>query len=220
VLRAEEKAPAKTAVRPSFRWGSFHRDFRLFLVISGVFALGNSSDVFLILRVKDLGFTTTATLLVYVLYNIVFALASYPAGAVSDRLGQRKVYLGGLVVFALVYGGFAWAHQSWHIWGLFAIYGLYTALTDGVSKALAANLAGAEQRATALGLYHAVTGGLALPAGLVAGRLWQAWGPAAAFQYGAVMATAAAVLLGGLYLWQKALREQTGVSAPPPFPVE
>lgn len=197
VLRVAEKAPAAPAVPPSFRLGAFGRDFRVFLFVSAVFALGNSSDVFLILRAKDLGFTTAAAVLAYVLYNAVYALASYPAGAVSDWLGQRNVFVGGLGVFALVYLGFAGASQGWQVWALFGVYGLYTALTEGVGKALAANLAGAEQRATALGLYHAVTGIMTLLASSVAGLLWSAFGPAATFGYGAALALLAAGLLVG-----------------------
>jgi MFS family permease len=212
VLRAEEKVPTKAAARPSFRLGAFSRNFRVFLFVSAVFALGNSSDVFLIKRAQEVFApggssdpslilqtkTLSLTVLAYMVYNAVFALASYPAGAVSDRLGQRNVFVGGLGVFALVYGGFARVCQGWQVWALFAVYGLYTALTDGVSKALAANLAGTEQRATALGLYHAVIGGMTLLASTIAGILWDAFNPAAAFGYGAALALLAAVLLVSL----------------------
>lgn len=212
VLYTQEKAPQQTAARPSFRLRAFSRDFRVFLFVSALFALGNSSDVFLIKRAQEVfagngsqevfaGLpvsTLGLTVLAYMLYNAVYALASYPAGAVSDRLGQRNVFVGGLGIFALVYLGFARAQQGWQVWLLFAVYGLYTALTEGVSKALAANLAGAEQRATALGLYHAVIGGMALLASIVAGLLWDLFSPAAAFGYGALLALLAALLLATL----------------------
>lgn len=212
VLCTQEKAPTKAAAPPSFRLRTFRRDFRAFLCISALFALGNSSDVFLIKRAQEVfaqghsgstflnlaGPSVGLTVLAYMLYNAVYALASYPAGAVSDRLGQRNVFVGGLAVFAVVYLGFAGAHQGWQIWMLFAVYGLYTALTEGVSKALAANLAGAEQRATALGLYHAVIGGMTLLASIIAGVLWDVFSPAVAFGYGAILAVLAAVLLVSL----------------------
>jgi MFS family permease len=223
VLRVEEKVPQQTAARPSFRLRAFRRDFRVFLFVSALFALGNSSDVFLIKRAQEVfagGGPAGAspnmapsilglTVLAYMLYNAVYALASYPAGAVSDRLGQRNVFVGGLGVFAAVYLGFARAQQGWQVWMLFAIYGLYTALTEGVSKALAANLAGAEQRATALGLYHALIGGMTLLASTIAGLLWDIFSPAAAFGYGASLAVLAAILLVRL-LPQKSVESPAG----------
>ncbi len=171
------------------------RRLTLFLIASLVFALGNSSDVFLILRAKDLGFSTTAAVLAYVVYNFVYMSAAFPAGAVSDRLSRKNVFALGLLFFAAAYAGFAIANDAIYLWPLFAVYGLYIAMTDGVSKALITDLAPPERRASALGAYGMLTGLAALLASVVAGVLWDSVGPAAPFAMGAVAAVTSAFLL-------------------------
>ena len=187
---------------PSFRLGTFHRDFRLFVLVNLVFALGNSSDAFLILRAKELfsstGSAMATVILAYVLYNLTYALGSYPAGVLADRIGPRRVFAGGLVIFALVYLGFALNHDPHLVWALFATYGFYTAFTDGVGKAYASRLIAAEQRATGLGILTMTTGMANLLASVTAGLLWQCWGFAAPFLYGAAMALAAVGLFATL----------------------
>lgn len=177
-----------------------------FIAIYALFALGNSSDVFLILRAKSLGFSDTATLLTYVFYNFVYATAATPAGWISDHVSRRKLMTGGLVVFALVYGGFAAARAPWMIWALFALYGFYGAATEGVAKAYVTDLAPARRRGAALGLYQAVTGLTVFFASLAAGALWKHLGPWATFSYGAALALGAALLL--------ALRAEQGETPP------
>lgn len=174
---------------------SFDRRLMLFLLASLVFALGNSSDVFLLLRAKDLGLGTTAVVLAYVLYNIVYMSVSLPAGIVSDRIGRRSVFVAGLLIFALVYAGFALSDGAAYVWPLFAVYGLYIALTEGVGKALVADLAPSDLRASALGFYGMLTGLAALFASVVAGQLWDQVGATAPFALGACAALAAATLI-------------------------
>lgn len=170
-------------------------ELKKFVTIYGVFALGNSSDVFLLLRAKESGLGEPGMLLVYVFYNFVYALAAAPAGWLSDRFSRRTVMIGGLVVFALVYLGFALHPAPWRIWGLFALYGFYAAATEGVAKAQVADLSVPENRGMAMGLVHSVTGLLAFVASAVAGGLWAKVSPAAPFLYGAGCALAAAGLL-------------------------
>lgn len=165
----------------------FDRQFRLFLLAVVVFTLGNSSDAFLLLRADATGVPGVQIPLLWLVFNVVYALASTPAGALSDRIGRRGVIVGGYAVFALVYLGFARASTVWHIWLLFAAYGLYYGLTEGVQRAYAADLVPDHLRGTAFGVYHTLTGLALFPASLVAGRLWQTIGVPAPFFYGAAM---------------------------------
>ena len=190
------KAPAgKPAGGLSFSLRGFDQRLLLFLIASLIFALGNSSDVFLILRAKSLGLSTTAVVLAYALYNFVYMGSALPAGIVSDRKGRRDVFVAGLFIFALVYAGFALARGTLIIWPLFAIYGLYIAFTDGVSKAFLTDLAPKEQRATIIGTYGTATGVAALFASVAAGLLWDHVNAAAPFALGAAAALAAAVMM-------------------------
>lgn len=175
--------------KPQFGWKMFGREFKIFIFINLIFAIGNSSDVFLIIRAKDL-FTGVSNpivtvILAYVLYNLTYSLGSYPAGVLADRIGSRKVYALGLLLFGLVYLGFSFNHNPALVWVLFAVYGFYTAFTDGVGKAYASKLAPEDLRATGMGVYHMSTGLATFAASTVAGLLWQAWGFKAAFLYGA-----------------------------------
>lgn len=195
VARVPELRPAHPPARDGLRgqYRRLPRPFWLLLGATTVFMLGNSSDAFLILRAKDLGLTTTAVILAYVLYNAVYALLSYPAGTLSDRIPRRAVVIGGYLVFAAVYLGFAVAEDGAYAWPLFALYGAYIAATEGVLKAFVADLAPAELRTTALGLFQGVTGGAVLVASLAAGVLWDTIGPAAPFSLGAACALGAAL---------------------------
>lgn len=183
------------AERPSIKLRAFSREFRLFLIVSTVFSLGNSSDAFLILRARDLGVAAGSVLLVYVVFNTVEASLSVWAGALSDRIGRRNVILAGYLVYAAVYAGFALARSASAVWVLFAAYGAQNALTQGVQRAFAADLTSAGARGTGLGAYHTLTGIALLPASLIAGFLWQHMSPAAPFYFGSALAVSAAVLL-------------------------
>jgi len=189
------------------------RPFFIFLAVSLVFALGNSSDAFLILRSKDLGLSTDATIGAYIVYNTIYALGSTPAGIASDRLGARNVIGGGFLVFGAVYLGFALAGSGTAVWPLFAVYGLYMALTDGVGKALVSNLVPPSARATAIGVYTGALGAMILAASLLAGGLWDVIGPAAPFYLGAATAFLALVLLIGM-LASGAGRAQEATGSP------
>ncbi len=170
---------------------------RFWVVLGGwcLFVAGNSSDAFLLLRAHDLGMSLTVTVLAYALFSAVYASFSWPFGALSDRVGRRRLLVGGLLAFAVVYTGLALAQSAWLVWPLMAAYGLYLAATDGVGKAFVADFAPRELSGTAYGVLSSVTGGLALFASVVAGVLWQTVSPAAPFVLGAVMAVAGAAVI-------------------------
>jgi MFS family permease len=189
---------------PCFSLAGFDRKFKIFLLISIVFTLGNSSDAFLILRAQNTGLSVAGVLGMMITFNVVYAAVSNPAGALSDRFDRRRFLIIGWLLYAAVYLGFVFARQGWHAWTLMGFYGIYYGLTYGVAKAYVADLVPAELRGTAYGVYNAAIGVTALPASLIAGALWQGvghWpglGPKAPFLFGAVLAFAAAVMLTGL----------------------
>jgi MFS family permease len=195
-----ERAPAAPArarhshrlpVSPAFRW---------MLAGSLLFAAGNSTNTFILLKAKAAGFSVTGVILVYVLYNLTYAAGSLPLGHLSDRIGQFPVVTGGFVVFALVYAGFAGAKSMALIAVLFAVYGLYIAATEGTTKALISRTAPDHERASAIGFFDTTTGLASFAASAIGGGLWSAVGPWATFAYGAVCAAlAAAILLAGTF---------------------
>jgi MFS family permease len=171
----------------------FDKRFKLFLGIMFFFTLGNSSDAFLILRAQNLGNSVIYILLMLILFNVVYAAVSIPAGVLSDKLGRRRIIVLGWVAYALTYLGFAVASTSWHIWLLFALYGVYYGLAEGVARAFVADLVPEDRCGTAYGLFHGVVGITLLPASVIAGWLWQAISPAAPFYFGAGLAFLAMV---------------------------
>lgn len=165
-----------------------------FLAINFIFFLGNSSDVFLILRAKDLGLSSTSAIFAYVIYNLTFALSAAPAGILSDRLGRRRVMQAGFTLFAGVYAGFALAQSTFLIWPLFALYGFYAAMTEGVSKAAIVDLVAPAHRGSAFGVFYMTTGFAALLANSLAGWLWKEFGASIALGFSAGMAATASLL--------------------------
>ena len=153
-----------------------------------------------LLRASDLGYSPWAVVMVYALYNLTYSALSYPAGALSDRLGRWRIIAVGWMIYAGVYAGFALlpASHSWGLWPLMAVYGVYMALTDGVGKALIADHAPREHRGAAMGIFYALTGLTTLGASLLAGIVWDRSGPTAAFLIGAGFAVVALVALGTL----------------------
>jgi MFS family permease len=173
---------------PTVSKQAFSGRFKLFLLIMGIFTLGNSSDFFIVLRAQDLSVNVLHITLMLVLFNVTYALISTPAGVLSDRLGRRKVIAIGWTVYALVYLGFAVSGSVWHMWVLFAAYGIYYGIVEGVAKAFVADLVPAERRGTAYGYYQGVVGLTLLPASVLAGWLWDTVSPAAPFYLGAGLA--------------------------------
>jgi len=169
------------------------RRFKIFMVIMFLFTLGNSSDAFIVLRAQNLGNSVLMISIMLIMFNIVYAVFSTPAGILSDRLGRKKVIIAGWIVYALVYLGLATANESWMIWLLYAFYGLYYGLTQGVYRALVCDLVPEERRGTAFGMYNGIVGITLLPASLIAGWLWQSISPAAPFYFGAALAGLSAI---------------------------
>src|SRR4029078_3351885 len=170
-------------------------EYRRLLVINAVFGLANSANSFLILRAQQRGLSAGLTFLAYAFYNAVSSISSMPAGAASDVFGRRNLLAIGYAIYALSYAGFALANAAWMVWPLFAIYGLFPALTDGVSKALAVDTAGRAGRATTPGIYFTVLGIAEIAASYLGGLLWDKVDSRATFYFGAALAAAAAVMV-------------------------
>jgi len=194
---------AEGAQKMRFAFKEFSPKFKAFLFIVILFTLGNSSDSFIILRAQERGLSVLQTMLMLMTFTAIYAGLSSPLGALSDKIGRRALIIGGWLAYALVYLGFALADSGWQIWILFALYGIFYAATEGVAKALVADLTPAAQRGAAYGWFNAAIGITALPASLLAGILWQglgAWsgfGASAPFFFGAGLA-----LLSVLLLWR------------------
>jgi MFS family permease len=203
------KARTKQAA-PRITFKGLGRPFVIFMLIVGVFDLGNSSDAFLVLRAQERGLNVLGVLGMLATFNLVYALISTPAGSLSDRIGRRTLIIGGWIIYAAIYLGFALAGKGWHIWALYAIYGVYYGLAYGTAKSMVADIVPAELRGTAYGTYNAVLGIIDFPASLIAGVLWDGvagwsgFGPSAPFFFGATTALIAAV---AMWAWKPAEKQ-------------
>ena len=186
-------ATKKTAV-PSLD-ATLGRAFWTFLVSVLLFTLGNSTDAFLILRANQLGVSVALVPILWAALHVVKSAASVPGGALSDRFGRKPLILAGWAVYAAVYIGFGRATESWQAWALFLAYGTFFGLTEGTQAALIADLVGSARRGTAYGWYYLAVGIGALPASVLFGLLWDRVSPRAAFDAGAALAFAAAMVL-------------------------
>lgn len=197
VLAIRERPHPHRRVEATWAPRQLPRRYWRVMGLVGLFALVNFPDTLLLLRAKDLGVGFAGVTALYVLYNLTYAALSYPAGRVSDRLGRRRVFAVGMVVFAVVYLGFGLTTSATWLWLLLPIYGCYTALTDGVSRAWVADLVPATDRATALGIHAAITGAGLLVAGVWAGLAWHGTGHVPFVISGVAVAVLALVLLAG-----------------------
>ena len=190
---------------PKITFKGLGKPFLIFMLIVGLFDLGNSADAFLVLRGQERGLNVLGVLGMLVTFNLVYTLISTPAGLLSDRIGRRTVIVGGWLVYAVIYLGFALAGKGWHVWALYAIYGIYYGLAYGTAKAMVADIVPVELRGTAYGTYNAVLGIIDFPASLIAGILWDGafgwggFGPSAPFFFGSAMALIAAV---AMWVWK------------------
>jgi MFS family permease len=199
-LGVKETPPAGTLERPKFGFKSLGKDFRYFIVIVGIFELGNSSDAFIILRAQERGLSIVGILAMLIAFNFVYSVLSLLAGKRSDKVGRRRVVMVGWAVYALTYLGMASARTALHIVILYIFYGAYYGLSFGTAKALVADIVPAASRGMAYGTYNAVLGLTDLPASFLAGILWSGvgnwagFGPSAPFYFGAAMAFLALLL--------------------------
>lgn len=191
----DKAASARTAV---FSWRGLDARLRYYLVVTFLFNLGNSSNQFLLVRAGGIGFDAAQVILLYLWMNVTYLLISYPAGTLSDRIGRRALLSAGYALYGLVYVGFAMTDRQWEAICLFGIYGLYIGLTEGVEKALLADMAPPSLKASVFGLHALIVGIALLPASVIAGLLWDSFGAAAPFWFGGVLglSSAAAVWVG------------------------
>jgi MFS family permease len=212
VVGAKDVAVKGQRAAPRFSLKGMGKPFIIFLVIVSLFTLGNSSDAFLVLRAQNLGISVLGILIMLVMFNVIYAGISTPAGQLSDRIGRRRLIVGGWLVYAVIYLGFAFAQAGWQVWLLYVVYGLYYGMTYGTANALVADLVPENLRGTAFGTYGAVVGILAFPASFIAGLLWQgigSWngfGPSAPFFFGGTLALIAAFLM---MVWMPKTRSES-----------
>ncbi len=178
---------------------TFPRQMKLFLIVTAVFSLGNSSNFFLILRAKTFGFSESMIPVLYLTMNAVYALLSYPAGKIADRFGKARVAFLGYFIYAAVYALFAADVSKSVLWLLFPLQGIYLAVTDGVFTAYVATLIPRDRRATGFALYYTVVGLALLPAGMIGGWLWR-FSPEATFIAGSILSLTAGILFGVFHL--------------------
>ena len=193
----EKKEPRIVKSREPF-WQNFSRvdkRLRLYLLVVFLFTLGNSSKTFIILRAGSVGFDTVQIILLYFIYSLTASVLSVPAGQLSDRIGRKKLLVPGYSAFSLCYLGFAFAQTQWIMVAVFVMYGVYTAMIAGVERAFVAEIAPPELKGTMLGLHATIAGIALLPASVIAGFLWDAYGAAVPFIFGAGVSFAAVLIL-------------------------
>ncbi len=209
-LGAQETAAKGKAEAPKIGFRGLGKQFAIFMVIVGLFDLGNSSDAFIILRANAAGLSTPGVLAMLLTFNLVYAVISTPAGSLSDRIGRDRLLIGGWLLYAAIYLGFALAGAGWQIWALYLVYGLYYGMAYGTAKAMVADVAPAHLRGIAFGTYAAVLGVLDFPASVIAGVLWDGvggwsgFGAGAPFLFGSAMALIAAV---SMWVWRRSATE-------------
>lgn len=192
-------APQEPAQKPAaFSWTlrDFPPAFRRYLIVLALFTLGNSSNMFLLLRARDLGLPQAQVPILWALTSLVAALLSTPLASLSDRLGRTRLIVSGWIVYAIFYLILGMqTDNTWALWPMFASYGLFLAATEGAEKALVADMVPRASSGTAFGWYNLVVGLFLLPASVVFGWLWQLETPLVAFGFGAGCALVAALLL-------------------------
>ncbi len=177
---------AETEAPPlKFEFKKLGFPFIVFLVCATLFTLGRGSEAFLLLKAKEAGLALAFLPIIYFVYNITLAVFSTPAGILSDKIGHRNTFMLGMLVFSATYFLFGRINSLFGIWILFALYGFYAALTEGVGKAIVGGLVEEKMRATAYGIYSAFTGIALLPASLIFGLLWENFNSSVSFYFGA-----------------------------------
>jgi MFS family permease len=195
--KVDRKAEAPTSATPALG-----RPLVFYLVVVAVFSLGNSSDAFLLLRARSLGLSAATLPILWAGLNLSKVGFAYLGGELADRYSRSRLIVAGWVVYALVYLGLGAARAPWHVWALFAIYGIFYGLTEPVEKALLTDLSPKAARGRTFGAYNFIVGIAAMPAGLITGGLWKAWGATVALDVAAAFAGLACVLLLGWDAWR------------------
>jgi MFS family permease len=195
LLVTEQRVTVAAKSKIDVNLGQFPRRYWNYLVATALFVAGNSSNAFLILQTRDVGVSLETTILIYAAFNLVAALISYPAGALSDRWGRRNILLAAIAVFFAAYLGFALTRNVLLIGALFVLYGLYQGAFRAVGKALASDLVPRHLRASGVGWYSTTVGLWQLVASVIAGSLWDRIGHAAVFYFGALFAAVGIIAL-------------------------
>ncbi len=188
-------------------WHESPPEYRRLTIGLLAFTLFNSSDIFLLLKAKEAGLSDTAVIGIYIGYNLVFALMAFPLGILADKMGLKKMFVFGLVLFAVVYTGMAFTANLYMIAGLFALYGIYAAATEGISKAWISNISDKKDTATAIGTYSGFQSICTMLASSLAGVVWYQFGAAEAFMVTG-MATAVIILYFTLYVKQDLVKAE------------
>jgi MFS family permease len=191
----DSRLPEPVEGKPRLSLAGLGTPMKVYLLAMLLFTLGNSSDVFLLLRAADAGVKLEHLPALWIVLHLAKIALSMGAGGLSDRVGRRKVILAGWLVYAVVYVLFGFASETWHIWALFTVYGLHHGLTEGAERALVADLVPERRRGTAFGTFHFAVAIGALPSSIAMGVLYQAVSPLVAFCTGAALACAACVVL-------------------------
>lgn len=191
-IREKKKDFIPCSERPKLTIKHFNWKFKFFVAIATLFALGNSSDVFLILRAQQMGISTLMIPIVYLMFNLIYSLSAIPAGIAADRFGRKRMILIGFILFAILYYGFAIAKNTETIWLLFGFYGLFMGLTEGIQKAFLATIIPPDFKATAFGVYNTAVGLAMFPASFIGGWLWDKISPSATFYFGSITASLSA----------------------------
>jgi len=194
----KEKKPIRDETRRDPFWKNINKidgQLKLYLLVVFLFTLGNSSNAFLILRAKHAGFDETSVIFLFFIYHAAAAVLSMPLGKLSDKIGRKNLLVPGYITFALCYAGFAFADTRIALLAVFALYGVYTAMITGVERAFVAEIAPPQLKGTMLGLHSTVAGIALLPASVIAGQLWNAFGAAVPFLFGAGLSLLSASLL-------------------------
>lgn len=197
LLFVREKKTCSIA-KPEKFWKRFReldKNLKLYLLVAFIFTLGNSSNTFLLLRAKNVGFNTENVILLYFVYNITASLLSIPFGKISDKIGRKKVLTAGYLAFSVVYLGFAFVENNFAFIGIFILYGVYVAMTAGVERAFISEVSPADLKGTMLGLHSTIVGIALLPASIIAGLLWDFFGAKVPFVFGAGLSLLAALIL-------------------------
>lgn len=195
VIFVKEAKKSKGELPGKIHLKDFSKDYYIFLFIVFIFTLGNSTDALLLIKAGDVGISDAFIPIIYLIFNAVSVLFSVPAGMLSDKIGRERLIIAGYLLYSAIYFGFGRVETQAPIIALFALYGLYSAATDGVQKALVSDLIPKEKSGTGLGLYNCLLGITLLPASLIAGLLYDNVNNSAPFYYGAVLAVTAAVLM-------------------------
>jgi MFS family permease len=180
------------------REGALRPGFAAYMIACVLFAFGNSSDAFLLVRAREVGWSATALPLLWTFHHLVKSMAALPGGALSDRHSRAVVVAAGWAAYALTYVGFGFASARWQIVVLFLAYALYHGLAEGAERAIVADLAERGARGRAFGLYHGLTGVAALPAGIATGWIWDRYGAVWALGINASCAAVGAMFLFAL----------------------